>query len=70
MSDLIDIADQLNTVKHRAAVVHRAIGATAHAVDTNAIAGLELLAFQIQHDIAECVAHIEAIIKGEADDQD
>jgi hypothetical protein len=70
MSDLIDICDQLNTVKIRAAVIHRAIGATAHAVDKDAITGLELLAFQIQHDIAECVAHIEAIIKEERNEQD
>ena len=70
MNDLIDIVDQLNTVKIRAAVIHRAIGPTAHAVDKDAITGLELLAFQIQHDIAECVAHIEAIIKGERNEQD
>ena len=70
MSDLIDICDQLNTVKIRAAVIHRAIGPTAHAVDKDAITGLELLAFQIQHDIAECVAHIEAIIKEERNEQD
>jgi hypothetical protein len=70
MSDLIDTVDQLNTVKYRAAVIHRAIGPTAHAVDKDAITGLELLAFQIQHDIAECVARIEAIIKGERNEQD
>lgn len=70
MSDLIDICDQLNTVKIRAAVINRAIAPAAHAVDTDAITGLELLAFQIQHDIAECVAHIEAIIKGERHEQD
>ena len=70
MNDLIDICDQLNTVKIRAAVINRAIGPTAHAVDSNAIAGLELLAFQIADDISECVAHIEAIIKGERHEQD
>ncbi len=70
MNDLIDIVDQLNTVKYRAAIVNRAIGPTAHAVDKNAIAGLELLAFQIADDISECIAHIEAIIKGEANEQD
>jgi hypothetical protein len=70
MKDLIDICDQLNTVKIRAAVIHRAIGATAHAVDKDAITGLELLAFQIADDIAACIGHIEAIIKGERNEQD
>jgi len=70
MKDLIDIVDHMNTIKIRAAVIHRAIGATAHAVDKDAITGLELLAFQIADDISMCVAHIEAIIKGERNEQD
>jgi hypothetical protein len=65
MNDLIDICDQLNTVKIRVGIIHRAIAPTAHAVDTNAIAGLELLSFQLTDEISMCVAHIEAIIKGE-----
>ena len=69
-SDLIDICDDLNRVKAISAVVGRAIGPTAHAIDKNAITGLELLALQIADDIATCTAKIEAIIKGERHEQD
>ena len=69
MSDLIDIIDDLNRVKAMSAVIGRAIGPTAYAIDRSAITGLELLALQIADDIDACVAKIE-VIKGERNDHD
>jgi hypothetical protein len=70
MSDLINIVDHMNTIKWRAAVINRAISDTARVVDEDAIKGLELLAFQVADEINECIGHIEAIIKGERNEQD